>query len=326
MDSIFIATSSFGTEDQNCRHLLESLGLALYDNPFGRTLSKAEVLALFGQYKPVGIIAGLEPLDADVLRQASEHLKVISRCGAGISNVDCKTAEALGIKVYSTPQAPVQAVAELTVGLMLSLIRNVVKSDRLIRTGGWAKPMGYLLEELAIGLIGLGRIGQRVAILLRSFDCRLTAYDIKPDQAWAMEHRVASASLDELLATCDIVSLHLPYAAALRHFIGKKQLATMRQGSYLVNTSRGGLVDEEALWEALKSGHLRGAALDTFEEEPYKGPLREMENVILSPHAGSYARAARRRMEQEAAENLAAGLRSFRLVGGMPAQEGVLSA
>jgi len=310
MRIILITTSSFGSLDSGPKDLIEAVGFALRENPFGRTLTEGEVRALLEEHKPVGMIAGVEPLTAGVLQGAAEHLKVISRCGAGLDSVDSKSAKELGIAVYNTPDAPCEAVAELTVGMMLCLIRNINGSDRLVRSGNWKKPMGFLLGELTVGILGLGRIGKRVAVLVSRFGARVVAADIVSDEAWAKQHGVRLMGRTELLQVADIVSLHLPYSSGdLHHVIGATQLASMKPGSYLLNTSRGGLVDEQALFESLKSGHLRGASLDTYEQEPYRGPLCELDNVILTPHVGSYARAARVRMESEAVTNLIKGLK-----------------
>lgn len=315
MNVALITTSSFGVRNSSPKQLLQSAGLELYDNPYGRTLSEGEVRELIRRYRPLGLIAGIEPLTEGVLREA-EGLKVISRCGAGLDNVDLDAAARLGIAVFNTPEAPAQAVAELTLGLMLNLIRNVRSSDHLIRSGVWRKPMGFLLSELTVGIIGLGRIGKRVAMLARQLGAVVVGSDIAPDPDWVEAQGVRLLTKAELLRVADVLSLHLPYTSGdLYHVIGRPQLAAMRPGSYLVNTSRGGLVDEAALFDALKSGHLAAAALDTFEREPYDGPLKQLENVILTPHIGSYAREARTRMETEAAVNLIRALGGQGLLG-----------
>ena len=307
METILITTSSFGAQDAEPKTLLRTSGLAVQENPFRRTLTESELSTLLHTHRPVGLIAGVEPLTAAVLEAAASHLKVISRCGAGLDSVDLQKAAALGIAVYNTPEAPSQAVAELALGCLLNLIRELPQADRRLRAGTWSKPMGFLLGELVVGVVGLGRIGKRVATLVRAFGADVIATDPVWDLAWAGEHQVARATLQELLHRVDVVTLHVsPVPSA--PLIGAAELAQMKRGAYLINVSRGGLVDERALHEALRSGHLKGAALDTFEREPYDGPLRELENVLLTPHLGSYARAARNGMEREAAENLIRGL------------------
>ena len=302
---VLITTSSFGTDDTSARELLAKAGFLVKDNPFKRTLTEAEIKELMKLHRPVGLIAGLEPLTAGVLEAASDHLKAISRCGVGLDNVDLNAAKRLGIAVRITPDAPSSAVAELAVGMMLNLIRSVSASDRMVRSGKWKKQMGFLLEELCVGVLGLGRIGKKVALFVSAFGGKVVASDVQPDKEWAAKHHVRLLDREELLRTADIVSLHLPYSSGeLHHLINEDHLLRMKQGSYLINTSRGGLVDEAALAKLLASGHLAGAAIDTFEKEPYDGPLKNVDNVILTPHIGSYARATRVRMEYEAAQNL----------------------
>ena len=162
---------------------------------------------------------------------------------------------------------------------------------------------------LTIGIVGLGRVGRRVAALLAPFGCRMLGSDVQTDLQWLAAHRVELVSIEELLQSADLVTLHLPYATGdLHHYFNSARIASMKPGSFLINTSRGGLVEEPAIFEALTSGQLAGAAIDTFEAEPYSGVLIHAPNIILSPHAGSYARSTRQRMELEAVQNMVAAL------------------
>ena len=306
---LLITTSSFGAKDEAARNVLVEAGYEIVPNPFGRTLTEAEIGALLAEHRPGGLIAGLEPLTARVMENAVAHLKVISRCGTGLDNVDLDAAKRLGIAVLNTPAAPAEAVAELSLGLILALIRNVVAHDQMVRAGTWKKRMGLLLSEITVGIVGLGRVGKRVAAILRPLGTKLIATDVMPDHDWIAAHGVSLMTLPQLLAASDVVSLHLPYASGdLHRLMNAERIATMKPGSFLINTSRGALIDEQAVADALTSGHLAGAAVDTFEQEPYTGLLLQAPNVILSPHAGSYARATRNRMELEAAQNIVAGL------------------
>lgn len=308
---VLISTTLFGQYDPGPLEELRRVGLEPILNPLGRTLRNGEVL----QYADgcPGIIAGTEKYSAEVLSKLSD-LKVISRCGAGLDGIDLEAAKELGVTVAFTPYGPTQAVAELTVGLILNLIRHVQVSNAQMKEGVWQKQMGFLVSELTTGIMGLGKIGKRVATLLKAFDATVIGSDIKPDREWAAAHAVTLRNPMEILRESDILCVHLPYEKDLHHMIGRNELAMMKRGSYLVNTSRGGLIDEDALYQGLKSGHLSGAALDTFEREPYAGALRELDNVILTPHIGSYARAGRIRMEREAVENLIIELRRLKLL------------
>lgn len=308
-NKVLITTSSFGAKDKASLDALRDAGCTAVPNPFGRTLTEAEISALLAEHQPVGLIAGLEPLTEAVMQGAVANLKVISRCGTGLDNVDLPAAKRLGIAVLNTPAAPAEAVAELSLGLILALIRNVVAHDQMVRSGTWTKRMGLLLSEITVGIVGLGRVGRRVAAILRPLGTKVVATDVMPDHDWIAAHGVSLMTLPQLLAASHVVSLHLPYASGdLHRLMNAQRIAAMKPGSFLINTSRGALIDEQAVSDALHSGHLAGAAIDTFEQEPYTGLLLQAPNVILSPHAGSYARATRNRMELEAAQNLVTGL------------------
>lgn len=298
---VFISTSSFGKVDKAPLRRLEEEGVAVRLNPHGRTLTASEIAAFLTNVD--GLIAGTEPLTRAVLSQAKQ-LRVISRCGTGLDNVDVKAAKELGIAVTATTQAHVPAVAELTLGAMIALLRQIPQNDRAIRSGVWHKPIGQLLRGRTVGIVGLGKVGKEVVRALKPFGARVLAYDAYPDTAFARAHDVHFTTLAALLRESDIVSLHLPYDPSLHHLLDRELLACMKPEAYLINTSRGGLVDEAALYDFLTSGKLAGAFLDTFEEEPYRGPLVQVPNVILSPHAGAYARESRIAMESEAVENL----------------------
>jgi len=298
---ILISTSSFGAHDKSPVRLLESHGFEVVFNPYKRKLKLEEVAELAKDCD--GIIAGTEPLTEEVFEKLP-HLEAISRCGASSDNVDMEAARKRRIAVKTTPDAPTQAVAELTVAFILNVLRQISFMDRQVRSGAWSKEMGGLLSGKTVGIIGLGRIGKRVTELLRPFGIKILASEPKPDKKWVKENKVSLTSLEELLKESDIVTLHIPYTEENCNLINAKRLKIMKRGAILINTSRGGLVDEEAIYQALKSGHLSGAALDAMEVEPYCGPLKELNNVILTPHIGSYALEARVQMEMEAAKNL----------------------
>lgn len=308
---ILIATTSFGEYSTAPLELLKVSGIDVKRNHLGRTLTAEEAVELGDGC--IGIIAGTERYTREALSKFA-HLKVISRCGAGLDTIDLDAVRQMGIAVESTPYGPTQAVAELTVGLILNLIRHVSLLSARLKQGIWEKQMGFLVGEMKIGILGLGRIGRRLAELLRAFDAAVVGCDIKPDHKWAADNSVTITDRENVIRSSDVLCLHLPYEKGLHHLIGKSELAMMKLGSYLVNPSRGGLVDEDALYHSLKSGHLRGAALDTFEREPYRGPLRELDNVILTPHIGSYGKAGRVNMERESVDNLISALRRMNLL------------
>lgn len=300
---IIITTSSFATYDRSPLDELEKNQIDYTINPYGRKLTKDEVVDLAKDAD--GLVAGTEPLNEDVLKQLPK-LKVISRCGAGLDNVDLAKSKELNIKVFSTPYGPTLAVAELTLGLMLDLLRKITIMDRELRTGVWKKQMGSLLKGKKVGILGCGRIGQKVAELLTPLEVEIAYYDI-----CTLEGAILLMSKNELLSWADIITLHCSANAGRKPVIGEAEMNLMKDNTWLINASRGGLVDEKALYSALKKGKLSGAALDVFDNEPYEGPLRSLDNVILTPHIGSYAKEGRIQMEKDAVQNLINGLQNL---------------
>jgi D-3-phosphoglycerate dehydrogenase len=309
MPTVLITTSSFDLEAAPALRALADTGWKIITNPFGRRLSENEAATLFAEHDPVGVIAGVEPITAAVLTSAPS-LKAIARLGTGIDNVDRDAVEARGIALSRTPEAPAAAVAELTLALMLASLRHVAEADRGIRGGAWQAHRGRLLSGKRVALVGLGHVGRRVAELVRAFGAAPVAVDPLADDTAS----IPIVALHEALASADIVSLHLPLSADTRHLIDADALARMRPESILINTARGGLVDEAALNVALAEGRLAAAALDVFEAEPYQGPLATRETATLTAHMGSAAVETRSIMERDAAENLVADLTAARMV------------
>lgn len=292
--NILITTSSFNSSVDNDR-------LNIVRNSHKRRLSEDEIKELNKHYEPVGIIAGVEPITRDVLKQ-NPQLRVISRCGAGLDSIDLEAADELGIIVKNTPDAPVKPVAELTIGLILNQLRYIAKTSNQIKAGEWSRPMGNLLNGKTAGIIGCGKIGSYVGRLLNAFGCQVMGYDHYHQEE--MENIFKMVELQELVRKSDIVSLHIPYSDSNKHIVNEEFLRKMKPDSLLVNTARGGLVDEDALYRVLKERLIKGACIDCFEEEPYRGRLTELENVTLTGHIGSYAYEARTEQEVQAVENL----------------------
>ena len=304
---VLISTSSFNLANFAQLSDLKNAGVEVKLNPFAARLTEEQVIDLLGT-NTIGLIAGLEPLTKNVL-QAAKSLKVIARVGTGLDSVDLVAAKELEIAVLNTPDAPTKAVAELTIAHILGLLRHVSQADRQVRAGVWKGLMGSLLETKTVGIVGFGRIGKRVATLIAAFGASVIISD-----AQVKSSDFENVGLDELCTRSDIVSLHLPYSQATHHIIDEKRMNLMKKGSFIVNISRGGLVDEAMLLVALKSGHLAGAALDCFEQEPYEGELRNLENVQITAHMGSYARETRDLMEQEASRLLVNALHEMNLL------------
>ncbi len=305
MPTIAVSTSSFGRQDPRPLEKLRAAGYEVRLNPHGRQLERAETIALLDG--AVGLVAGTEELDREVLLAATD-LRAIARCGSGVDNVDHETAAERGITVDSTPEPPAEAVAELTLAGILGLLRHLPAADHALRQGEWSKPMGSLLRGRTIGLVGLGRVGKRLVELLMPFVCPILATDPVPDDWFAERHGIRFVELERLLAEADVVSLHLAPRRGGATLLDAERLAMLKPEAILVNTARGGLVDEAALHELLAGGKLAGAFLDVFADEPYSGPLRELPQVLLTPHIGSYAAETRVRMEEAAVELLLAAL------------------
>ena len=296
--AILIGPSTFGKFDPAPVRQIEAAGYAVRRNPVGRKMTQEELLAALAGV--VGVVAGLEVYSAEVLTRS--QLKVVSRCGTGVENIDLGKAEELGIKVYSTPNAPTTSVSELTVGALITLLRKVPQMDRGMHEGKWEKQSGPQLQGKTVALVGLGRIGRKVAEYLRPFGVRLLGVDPMVEDA---VDGIPMVSLAQALAEGDIVSLH---ASGGTEILGAAEFAAAKPGVYVANAGRGGLINEGALCEALDSGKVAGAWLDAFSEEPYRGKLASYPQVLLTPHIGYSSDEARRRMEMEAAGNLLAGL------------------
>ena len=252
-----------------------------------------------------GVVAGLDDYTAEVIDAAGPQLKIISRYGVGSDRVDIPAANARGIVVKVTPGANAIAVAELALGLMFGLARSIPALDRAVRAGGWPRSHGMELTGKTLGIVGVGAIGRELAKRAEGIGMSVVGHDPVVDDETMKAAGIAPLSLAELLATADVVSLHVPLLDSTRHIIDAAALASMKKGALLVNTARGGLIDEAAALDALKSGQLGGLALDAYEVEPPAGsPLFELDNVIATPHTGAHTDEATAKMAQMAVDNL----------------------
>lgn len=298
---IFVALSIFAQYGQEPLDLLKGSGFSYTLNTLGRRLTKKEVIQLGRDC--YGIVAGLEPYDTEVLENM-ENLECISRCGVGTDNIDHEKAKEKNIKICNTPEVVIQPVAELTVAFIFDLLKRLTFYTALLRAKRWERTAGNLLQGKKTGILGLGRIGKRTAQLLKSLGAEVFGTDIKPDHNWAKELGIKIISCEELLKIVDILSIHLACTQGQPFQLGGKEIAMMKTGAMIVNTSRGQFIDETALYEALKNKKLSGAALDVFKEEPYTGELCALDNVILTPHIATLTKESRLHMEIEATQNL----------------------
>lgn len=297
---VLVSPTSFGDCSNEPVDLLKS-HFEVKSNPYKRKLTESEVIELASDCD--AILAGLEPLNKRVM-DSLPNLKCISRVGSGIDNVDLQYAKEKKIKVVSTPHAPSRAVAELAVGLTFDLLRKISLADREIRQGKWKKQFGNLLDRKKVGIIGLGRIGKITAELFRGLGNDVYGCDIKPDMDWAKKFNISLREKNDVLRECGIIILHVSSNPDKSFLIGESEFRQMQKDSILVNVSRGDVVDEQALFSALKASAIGGAACDVFVNEPYNGTLKELNNVVLTPHIGSYTIETRIQMETEAVQNL----------------------
>jgi D-3-phosphoglycerate dehydrogenase len=316
---VLITTVPFGEKNREPLNALESHNIEYLINPLNKKLTEDELLSLVADFDV--IIAGTEQISDRIMEKAS-NLKMISRVGIGLDSVDLLAAEKRNIKISYTPDAPAPAVAELTVGMMLTLLRSVHVSNSQMHLGEWYRFFGRRLSEVTIGIIGIGRIGQGVLEHLKGFkNPRILVNDTSVKDDIGNKFNVEWSSKEEIYKQSDIVSLHLPLTGKTKDMIQKKHLLSMKTDAIIINTSRGGIINESDLYEVMQSGHLSGAAIDVFNNEPYSGDLKKIERCLLTAHMGSMSVDCRTRMEIEATEEAIRFLTGKALTGLVPEEE-----
>jgi len=319
MSKVLITTVPFGVKNRAPLDLLEANNIEYLINPLDKKLTEDELVDLVLDFDV--IIAGTEQISDRVMDKASA-LKMISRVGIGLDSVDLLAARKRNIKVSYTPDAPAPAVSELTIGIMLTLLRSVHVSNSQMHLGAWYRFFGRRLSEVTIGIIGVGRIGQGVLEHLKGFkNPRILVNDISIKNDISNKFNVEWSSKEEIYKQSDIVSLHLPLTGKTKNMIRKDHLLLMKADSIIINTSRGGIINESDLYEVMKSGHLSGAAIDVFSNEPYNGDLKNIERCLLTAHMGSMSVDCRSQMEIEATEETVRFLTDKTLKGLVPEAE-----
>lgn len=292
------------------RPLLEAEGVELFVADVRERLSEEELLALAGTFD--GALCGDDQFTERVLRRAAPRLKVLSKWGTGVDSIDARAAAELGVRVCNTPDAFTDSVADTALGYVLCFARALHAMDRDVRRGLWVKPELVSLRECALGVVGVGNIGRAVVRRARAFGMRVFGTDVVPvPDAFVEETAITLTPLRALLAESDFVSLYCDLNPTSFHLLGRDELSLMKATAYLINTSRGAVVDESALARALRERTIAGAALDVFEVEPLPdaSPLRALDNCLLAPHNANSGRAARRRVHETTVANLLRGLR-----------------
>ncbi|MDR0503126.1 MAG: phosphoglycerate dehydrogenase [Treponema sp.] len=282
--------------------LLRSFTGDLVFNPHGKPLTEDELIPLLAGCE--GYIAGLDFITKKVIDSAS-MLKVISRYGAGVDRVDLQAAKEKGIAVCNTPGVNANAVADLAFALLLCIARRIPLLDKETKNGEWLRSTGFELFGKTIGILGLGAIGKAAAKRASGFSMKVMAYDPFIDREYAAANGIIAASFEEIIKEADIVSLHLPLTDETRNIINSDVMKIMKKGAVIINTARGGLIDENAAYERLTSGYLGGLGLDAFEAEPPgSSPLFTLDNVIATPHTGAHTKEATAAMAEMSVRNL----------------------
>ena len=300
---ILVTPTSFNPEsDSPAMTLLRAFADTLVFNHSGTPLSEDELIPLISDCD--GCVAGLDYFTAKVMDSAP-GLKVISRYGVGVDRVDLAAAKARNVVVCNTPGANSQAVADLTFALLLCAARKVPVLNKKMLEGQWPRSIGTELYEKTIGILGLGAVGKAVARRAAGFSMKIIAYDPFIDRQYAAANGIFEADFDAVIREADFLCLHMPLNGETRHIISADVMKAMKKEAIIVNTARGGLIDEGAAYEILSSGHLGGMALDVYEAEPTpRLPLFDLENVVLTPHTASHTRESTENMANMSVQNL----------------------
>jgi D-3-phosphoglycerate dehydrogenase len=319
MPKALITTVPFADKSHFPIELLEGAGIEYLINPIGRKLKEEELAEMVTDFDV--LIAGTEPITEKVMSCASK-LKLISRVGIGLDSVDLLAAERRGIQVSYTPDAPAPAVAELTIGLMLALLRHVHIANLQMHQGIWHRHFGRRISEITIGIVGAGRIGGQVLRKLAALGAsRILVNDLHLDPYAADKLKLQWVDKETIYREADLISLHVPLTAQTKNMVRYEQLKAMKPDAIVINTSRGGIINEQDLAKILGEGHLLGAAVDVFEQEPYAGELAKIERCLLTSHMGSMSVDCRTKMEIEATEEAVRFLTGKPLTGLVPPEE-----
>jgi len=314
-----ITTVPFGDKNRLPLDILEKNDIEYLINPLNKKLTEDELASMVTDFDV--IIAGTEPITKKVMDNSS-NLKMISRVGIGLDSVDLLEAENREITVSYTPDAPAPAVAELTVGLMLDLLRSVQISNMEMHNGKWHRFFGRRLSEVAIGIIGVGRIGKGVLQHLQGFGSpTVLLNDINQNHSLDEKYNIKWTDKKYIYQNADIITLHTPLTVQTKNMIRKEHLLSMKEDAIIINTARGGIINEDDLYDVMQTGHLNGAAIDVFGFEPYNGKLQDIQRCILTAHMGSMSIDCRTRMEIEATEEAVRFLTNKPLEGVVPEEE-----
>lgn len=303
MHKVLVTARMFGQLSDQAFDIFRKNGLEVVANPYrGKKLTESELIELIGGID--ALVSGLDRVTAKVI-DASDRLKVISLFGTGVDNIDVKAATEKGIVVTNTPGVNSDAVADMTFALMLAIARRIPFAFDRVKEEKWPLIIGAELCNKTLGLIGLGQIGKRVTLRAAGFSMKILATEKFPDETFVREKKAKLVPLNQLLRESDFVSIHVPLTPETEGLIGPDQFELMQPTAYLINTARGGIVDENALYDALKPGKIAGAAFDVLKEEPLKEKrLLTLKNFIVTPHISAFTREAIEKTEKLSAQNV----------------------
>lgn len=303
MPRVLVTARIFGHLSDEGFEIFRRRGIELAPNPYrGKGLSEGQLLELIGEVD--GLLTGVDQVTRRVIEKANK-LKVISKFGTGVDNIDIEAASNKGIIVTNAPNVNSESVADMTFALIFAIARRVPFAFERVKKGEWPLIVGTEVYGKSIGLIGLGQIGRRVAKRASGFGMRILAYETSPDETFIKEIGVRLVSLQSLLREADIVSIHVPLTEQTRRLIGREEFNMMKASAFLINTARGGIVDEDALYDALQSNRIAGAGFDVLQSEPPKDlKLAGLDNCVLTPHISPFTKEAIEGAEQLSAQNI----------------------
>lgn len=312
MKRVVVGSRSFGQLSDVGVKLLNGAGFDVWRiPPEERPLDESKMVEIVARENPEVVVTGAEPITKQVL-EAGPNLRMIMKHGVGVDNIDIQTATALGILVANAPGTNTEAVADMTIAMMLALLRGVYNAVQSTKSGGWERFVGHDLGELTIGVVGTGKIGLAVIRRLGGFGSDVLAYDIVHNQDLLSHPKVRYVEMAELLQDSDVVTLHVPLVADTKAMIGRNELEMMKPTAYLVNLARGELVDEVALFEFLQQKRIAGAAVDVYAVEPPKSsPLIGLDNVLSTPHIAAYTYESMEHMSRICAQTIIDAMRSI---------------
>lgn len=307
---VLVASRSYSKYSEKTKKYLQDNNCQLVYNEIDRPYKEEDLLKVIEDYD--AIVVGVDEVTEKVITKGNK-LKVIAKNGVGVDNIDLQAASEKGIYVFNAPGTNSPSVADLAVALMLSLGRKIPLVNNMTKAGAWKRKIGFELWEKTVGIIGTGDIGQGVAKRLTGFNCELLAYDLDEDESFASKYGVSYQELDEVLAKSDYLSLHLPLNDRTEGLIDSDKLKLIPETSYLINTARGGIVDEEDLYQALKDNEIAGAACDVFAEEPPgENKLFKLDNFIATSHIGAFTYGTNERTGMMVAKNMIKALQGKR--------------